>query len=653
MCRQITGPKSILFSLYGCTLRFDDNTSLLQLPVGLQPAVIETTLDRSRWTHVVLVFSGTGRGGEGSCVSLYVDGKKLQADTEDSAEPEVIVPPLASDESGAEEAVFFHTASLLPISDSSSEFCGLLSLISMWKKSFSAEEVEVLNREGSCVSLYVDGKKLQADTEDSAEPEVIVPPLASDESGAEEAVFFHTASLLPISDSSSEFCGLLSLISMWKKSFSAEEVEVLNRAETLKDCFSLTLLKDSLVLLSLGDVRNAAQSTPHILNRRLQCQTNPHCKTIPSTVGPSWKVSVRRANPDSKVPPQPDKLAFLTLMELQKPNKETEDQRSSVVVAALKRPLIQERIWNSLKQPLCFDFITASHNRPKGGIWNLAAGTGGSCFIGVGECLDSSFTAAAWVKPRPTGEGLMRFLSKPREPSGTGWCMYAFTSSEVRPGAVGVAGMATEHPEFWGVEELIDIDRWVHVAASADWRPGGRVVLYVNGKEVKSETIRENVSRTRRIKSGPDEPLIIGREFQSTNLEGGRKFDGQVFDVRVFRTALSAHAVAHMAGVNDHEGKEEVMEAEREKKCVGRWLGPAEGRESHANRLPTKTGRAYMYKWPQGRRRKEIEKAVEEERLIDAYWEKEKIKVLNSKRFAGKCTQEEVKEEEEGWGKAD
>uniref|UniRef100_A0A0G4F757 Chromo domain-containing protein n=1 Tax=Chromera velia CCMP2878 TaxID=1169474 RepID=A0A0G4F757_9ALVE len=66
-----------------------------------------------------------------------------------------------------------------------------------------------------------------------------------------------------------------------------------------------------------------------------------------------------------------------------------------------------------------------------------------------------------------------------------------------------------------------------------------------------------------------------------------------------------------------------------------------------------KTGRLYMYEWLQGRRRKEIEKAAKEERQIHAQWKKERIRALNSKRFAGKFIQEEVEEEEEGWGKAD
>uniref|UniRef100_A0A0G4HVY1 Uncharacterized protein n=1 Tax=Chromera velia CCMP2878 TaxID=1169474 RepID=A0A0G4HVY1_9ALVE len=79
-------------------------------------------------------------------------------------------------------------------------------------------------------------------------------------------------------------------------------------------------------------------------------------------------------------------------------------------------------------------------------------------------------------------------------------------------------------------------------------------------------------------------------------------------------------------------------------------LPPASG---HAVRLPTETGRLYMYEWPQGQRKKEIAEAAKHEEKIAAVWENVRKKELESKKFKGKYEEPAVEEEDEGWGRAD
>jgi hypothetical protein len=88
------------------------------------------------------------------------------------------------------------------------------------------------------------------------------------------------------------------------------------------------------------------------------------------------------------------------------------------------------------------------------------------------------------------------------------------------------------------------VGEWVHLAGTYNGETG-RMLLYVNGKLIGSET---HVGEIRLDPESLNRPLIIGGELNGSNInEIDSEFNGYIDDVRIYNRALSDKEIDALA----------------------------------------------------------------------------------------------------------
>lgn len=182
-----------------------------------------------------------------------------------------------------------------------------------------------------------------------------------------------------------------------------------------------------------------------------------------------------------------------------------------------------------------------------GGVIEGALGLDGEnnvTFPGIGEFTrHDPFTLALWIK-LPTLMDRAVVLHRSRAWTDAGSRGYQILIED--------GHLSGSLIHFWPGNALrvrsvdpLPVNEWVHIAMSNDGssRADG-VALYVNGKRLETETIRDKL--TRRVTGGDPVVLTIGQRFRDRGFKGG-----SVDDVRVYNRCLTDMEVASVHGSFD------------------------------------------------------------------------------------------------------
>jgi hypothetical protein len=159
----------------------------------------------------------------------------------------------------------------------------------------------------------------------------------------------------------------------------------------------------------------------------------------------------------------------------------------------------------------------------------------------------STMTLAAWVKAAVVSpEAVPRFLGKARIDGGSGYALgvnFGFPHLGLNDGLGNNCGVSAA--------EMLVAGQWTHVAGTYD-ASSGTMKIYVNGQLAGTGSCAITALQD------SDEPLNIGREFAGALTGGdGRHFNGNLDDVRVYSTVLSASRIRALAAVDEDDDEDE------------------------------------------------------------------------------------------------
>lgn len=154
-----------------------------------------------------------------------------------------------------------------------------------------------------------------------------------------------------------------------------------------------------------------------------------------------------------------------------------------------------------------------------------------------GDRLDvNRFTLAAWVKytgvTTPDTKDRWEVLEK----AGAYW-INVRTDGHVRAGGFFGGCVASKYWRYLDSTSTVTVQTWTHIAATYN---GKRLTIYVNGVRSGSMAITGATCTN-------DEPLAVGAKNAPAKGILEAFWDGQLDEVRIYRTALGAAKVAQLA----------------------------------------------------------------------------------------------------------
>ena len=161
-------------------------------------------------------------------------------------------------------------------------------------------------------------------------------------------------------------------------------------------------------------------------------------------------------------------------------------------------------------------------------------GKSGYATLGNRDVYDSSFTIAAWIKPRSTAPDTGTIVSKERN-SVPDYNLRLYLITGNRLGFWISDSKGNNVWPFETDENSVPLGEWSHVAVT---RRGRLHMLYINGKQVGAKSSKTTINHCNRL------DLRIGGRYPPVGEHGDYVFDGAIDEVRFYTRALSDEELA-------------------------------------------------------------------------------------------------------------